>query len=61
VRLQFEAQACMLAPPLHDVESCACLRLILLQMSDARDRPVAIAHLNRNFHTELMSLAPNRR
>jgi DNA-binding GntR family transcriptional regulator len=59
VRLQLEAQACMSAAPLHDVESCARLRLILLQMSDARDRPVAIARLNRNFHTELMSLAPN--
>src|SRR5579871_3599179 len=58
VRLQLEAQACLSAAPFHDRESCARLRAILLRMTDARDNPVAVARLNRNFHTELMSLAP---
>ena len=35
------------------------MRSLLIQMKDAREMPVALARLNRNFHTELMSLTPN--
>jgi DNA-binding GntR family transcriptional regulator len=59
VRLQLEAQACLSAAPLHDAASCGRMRSLLIQMKDAREMPVALARLNRNFHTELMSLAPN--
>lgn len=59
VRLHLEAQACLSAAPLHDAASCARMRSVLIQMKESREQPIALARLNRNFHTELMSLAPN--
>jgi len=59
VRLQLEARACLLAAAFHDDASCARLRSILTEMEAVPDDPVSLARINRNFHTELMSLAPN--
>jgi DNA-binding GntR family transcriptional regulator len=59
VRLQLEARACLSAAPFHDEPSCDRLRRILAEMGEVHDQPTPLARLNRNFHTELMSYAPN--
>jgi DNA-binding GntR family transcriptional regulator len=59
VRLQLEARACLSAAPFHDATSYARLRSLLAEMDAVPDQPVPLARINRNFHTELMSRAPN--
>lgn len=59
VRLQLEARACLSAAPFHDTVSCARLREVLAAMETVHDQPTPLARLNRNFHTELMAIAPN--
>lgn len=59
VRLRLEAQACLSAAPFHDAASSRRLRDILAAMDQVCDQPTPLARLNRNFHTELMSTAPN--
>jgi DNA-binding GntR family transcriptional regulator len=59
VRLQLEAHACLSAAPYHDTTSISSLRTLLAKMGDDRNNAVALARLNRNFHTEVMSRAPN--
>jgi DNA-binding GntR family transcriptional regulator len=59
VRLQLEAHACLSAAPFHDSMSIKRLRTILSEMRADSSNAVALARLNRNFHTELMSRAPN--
>jgi DNA-binding GntR family transcriptional regulator len=59
VRLQLEAYACLSAAPFHDSRSMKRLRAILTEMRADSNNAVALARLNRNFHTELMSRGPN--
>lgn len=59
VRLQLEAHACLSAAPYHDTTSIASLRTLLAKMSVCGNSSVALARLNRDFHTEVMSRAPN--
>ncbi|MCW6509280.1 GntR family transcriptional regulator [Lichenifustis flavocetrariae] len=59
VRLHLEARACLSAAPFHDDASCGRMEHFLSEMKKEIERPVVLARINRNFHTELMSLAPN--
>lgn len=59
VRLHLEAVACTAAAPLHDPASIATMRESVIALEMDLDHPVVTAQRNRDFHSLVMSRAPN--